>query len=63
MGHLKHFNSARSGQHKTLCQWARHYGGIFRVRLANVNVRLIPHPAACLLLLSADMSVLAGRQL
>ena len=63
MGQLKHFNFAAAGQHKFLCQWARQYGGIFRVRLSNVNVRPIPHPAACLLLLSADMSVLAGRLL
>ena len=63
MGQLKHFNSAGAGQHKTLCQWARQYGGIFRVRLANVNVRLSPHPAVCLLLLSPDVSVLAGRLL
>ena len=38
MGHLKYFNTLAIGHHKTVCQWAREYGGIFRVRLANVNV-------------------------
>ena len=38
MGHLQHFNTLAVGHHKTVCQWARLYGGVFRVRLANVNV-------------------------
>ena len=39
MGQLKHFNNSKLGYHKIVCQWARQYGGLFRVRLANVNVR------------------------
>ena len=39
MGQLKHFNNSNLGYHKIICQWARQYGGLFRVRLANVNVR------------------------
>ena len=39
MGQLKHFNNSKLGYHKIVCQWARQYGGIYRVRLANVNVR------------------------
>lgn len=49
MGQLKHFNSSKLGHHKAVCQWARQYGGLFRVRLANVNVR----PVNCMALHTA----------
>lgn len=39
MGHLKYFNNPYVGQHKYVLRWAREHGGIFRVRLGNVNVR------------------------
>ena len=42
MGHLKHFNTLKVGHHKTVCRWARQYGGIFHLRLANVNVCPLP---------------------
>jgi hypothetical protein len=38
MGQLKYFNDLNIGQHKSVMRWSRLYGGIFRVRLANVNV-------------------------
>ena len=44
MGQLKHFNNSKLGYHRIVCQWARQYGGLFRVRLANVNVR----PSDCM---------------
>ncbi len=38
MGQLKYFNDSVVGQHKSVLRWAREFGGIYRVRLANVNV-------------------------
>lgn len=38
MGQLKSFNDSTVGQHKAVVRWAREFGGIYRVRLANVNV-------------------------
>ena len=38
MGHLQYFNDSIVGHHKTVARWAREYGPIYRVRLANVHV-------------------------
>lgn len=41
LGQLKYFNDHSMGQHKSVIRWARKYGSIYRVRLANVNVSLL----------------------
>ena len=41
LGQLKYFNDQIVGQHKAVIRWARQYGSIYRVRLANVNVSFL----------------------
>lgn len=46
MGHLKYFNDSYVGQHKAVMKWAREFGSIYRVRLANINVSFLGPPLA-----------------
>ena len=41
LGHLAYFSDHVVGHqhHKTVTQWARTYGPLYRIRLANVHVR------------------------
>jgi len=43
-GQLKYFNDSSVGQHKAVMKWAREFGSIYRVRLANINVSFLGPP-------------------
>ena len=60
LGHLSFFSESH---HKTITQWARVYGPIYRIRLANVHVGVERHllnPLKALSMLKRRMLVLVN---